>query len=184
MKLKKNTLFFLSLLFACHFLCAQNYDSIYNKISENLLRFESTIVIKKVDSILGEEKIPDIVKNDLKSLRVEALAQLSFFTPALKLANEILSNKNNVSEKAEIRISIQKALIFEFFGKPKETILELNRLEEIYKNREKDRFYGQYLFRKSSYYRVLKPGCKKRIVWHYTMLIKLQILVIKINTMM
>jgi len=157
LKLKKNTLFFLSLLFACQFLCAQNYDSIYNKLSENVLRFESTIVVKKVDSILNRDKIPEIVKNDLKSLRVEALAQLSFFTPALKLANEILSNKNNVSEEAEVRICIQKALIFEIFEKSKETIAELNRLEGIYKTRAKDRYYGQYLFRKSSYYRILKP---------------------------
>jgi hypothetical protein len=71
LKLKKNTLFFLSLLFACQFLCTQNYDSIYNKLSENLLRFESTRIVKKVDSILNRDKIPETKKNDLKSLRVE-----------------------------------------------------------------------------------------------------------------
>jgi two-component sensor histidine kinase len=150
-------LFFLSLLFACHFLSAQNYDSIYNKLSGNLLRFESTAVINKVDSILLVSNVSETIKNDFRSLKVEAFAEFSFFTQALELSDEIVSNLNNISEKAEVRVRVQRALIFEIFQKPDETISELNRLEEIYKTKKKDRYFGQYLFRKSSYYRVLKP---------------------------
>ncbi|KGL62158.1 sensor histidine kinase [Polaribacter sp. Hel1_85] len=153
----KNITFLLSLLFACQYFCAQDLDSIYKKLEIDLLRFHSPIVIKEVDSILHKNEVSGFIINDLKALKVEALAEYSFFVEALNLSNEVLSIKDSLSERAEVRIRIQRALIFEYFEKTKEAFSELDRLEEIYTTRIKYRYYGQYLFRKSSSYRVLKP---------------------------
>ncbi|MCI2228554.1 hypothetical protein MC378_05200 [Polaribacter sp. MSW13] len=141
----------------CQYFSAQDFESIYNKLDKDLLKFKSSNVIVQVDSLLYRQEVSGFIVNDLKSLKVEALAEYSFYTKALELTNEILASKDILSERAEVRIRVQRALIFEVFENSRETLFELNRLEEIYTTKPKDRYYGQYLFRKSSYYRVLKP---------------------------
>ena len=57
-------------------------------------------------------------------------------------------------------LRIQRALIFEFFNDAELGFLEFKKLEEIYRKREKDKYYGQYLYRKSSFYTILQPVLK------------------------
>lgn len=150
-------LFLLFTFFVNCFLSAQNIDSIYKKLDEDLLRFKNKIVVKKVDSFLLDNKLTALDINDFKALKTEALTQLVLFPEAISLSNEVLSSKKDISKRAEVRIRIQRAFIFEISRLPEKTLNEINRLEEIYLTKKKDRYYGHYLFSKSSYYRVLKP---------------------------
>lgn len=152
----RNSVLIIVSLFITTFLCAQDLESFYRKLEQDVLKFNSLIVIKKVDSLLINSK-HNLMLEDLKALKVEALCQINSFSEALLISNEILSSKKGFNERTEVILRIQRALIYEIFKDDDAAIYELNRIEKIYKTRKKDRYYGQYLFRKSSYYRIIKP---------------------------
>jgi two-component sensor histidine kinase len=142
------------------FCSAQNVELLFQELENDLVSNKSTKVLRSIDSIILTNTLSEKSLNELKSLKVASLVQESKLPEALKLSNSILNNPKEFSERAEVILRIQKALIFEFFSDAKLGFLEFYRLEEIYKRREKDKYYGQYLYRKSSFYMQLKPVLK------------------------
>ena len=148
-------------------LFGQDYKKIYKKLDNALLLHKSQIVIQSIDSLVINKLFDERILNEFFALKIEALTQSTFLPEALELSNRLLQKSNLISEKEEVRVRIQRALIFEYFEDAEKVRGEFNRLEKIYNSRPKDEYYGCFLFRKSSYYRVLKPTVKSDSLARY-----------------
>ena len=149
---------FTAILFGFSFLvCSQNFENLYQKLDKDILIFNSSTIIKQVDSLLLNSKLSEHEISELKSLKGEAFCQIAAFPKALEISDEVFFSNTSFSQRAEVRLRVVRALVFEVSNLPKETLNELDILDSIYKLRKKDRHYGKYLYRKSSYYRIFKP---------------------------
>ncbi|MGY8908974.1 MAG: sensor histidine kinase [Flavobacteriales bacterium] len=159
MKLKITflTIFFLLISFLSE---AQNGEPVFNELEKDLTSNRVVKVLRIIDSIISTNTLSKKKINDLKSLKVCCLVQQSKLPEALTLSSTILEKSKELSERGEVILRIQRALIFEFFNDAELGFLEFNKLEEIYRKREKDKYYGQYLYRKSSFYTILQPVLK------------------------
>ena len=154
---KKIILLFISINFIVSIPCDGQ-----NKVLEKKLA--------KIDSIMythqGEKAIPIIdsllktnisIHNSLalKAFKIEALVQSQKLETALNLSNKILKNPN-LKGVPLIRIYIERALIYELAGELKESKRALDFVRDYYKSPKntKDEFYGEYLYRLSSWFRV------------------------------
>ena len=159
MKLKITflTTFFLLISFLSE---AQNGEHIFKELEKDLTSNRVVKVLRIIDSVISTNTLSKKKINDLKSLKVCCLVQQSKLPEALTLSSTILENSKELSERGEVILRIQRALIFEFFNDAELGFLEFKKLEEIYRKREKDKYYGQYLYRKSSFYTILQPVLK------------------------
>jgi two-component sensor histidine kinase len=135
---------------------AQEYDDLYIQLENLLLVDKTDKVIRIVDSLTLDNSISKKQLNDFKALKVAALVEIYLLPEALKLADKILTDAPEISEKTLVRLHLEKGLILEINHQQKEVALEFDIIEKIYETRPKDRLYGEYLFRKASYYRVFK----------------------------
>lgn len=135
---------------------AQEYNVFYKKLEDLLLLEKNEKIINIVDSLTSDTAFSKEELNNFKVLKVEAMVKDNHLTDALKLSNKILSEPKYLSKKTEAQLRIEKALIFEILDNTEATFSEFKKIENIYKNTIKDEFYGRYLYRKSSFYRVTK----------------------------
>lgn len=135
---------------------AQNYELLYKKLEGDLLLGNFGVVIRLVDSINADKNLTKIISNDFTTLKVVALSKNNNLTSSLKLINQTLLNPQEINERSLVRLYLAKALILEIYNKREASELEFKKVENIYKTRPKDRLYGQYLYRKASYFRVMK----------------------------
>lgn len=137
-------------------LFAQDYEAIYKKLETDLLLGNFNKVEKILDSIDLKGTLSKTFYNDFNALKVVSLIGNNHYSEALKLANQILKNPTEITERTLVRLYLEKSLVLEINNNQEAVKLTHDKIENIYKTRFKDRLYGQYLFRKASYYRVFK----------------------------
>ncbi len=115
-------------------------------------------IISMVDQLLKNPQLTATQSAILKTYKIEALVDSQFFDEAQQLAN-ILEENIDLPPKYKVRVWIQQALVYEIIGKYVQSLRKLALVERYYDTKPKDRYYGVFLYRKSSLFRI--TGKKK-----------------------
>lgn len=96
----------------------------------------------------------DAEKTSLDVLKVRVLIELGLYDEAFKLSQNLINSK--LTPEQQLKIYIQRELIFEINGDEKSSKIEIDKAEQLLaKHPElKPKNYTNFLIRKSSYYRV------------------------------
>ena len=130
------------------------------KIDSLLYAHRGIIALPIIDSLLNTT-IPEKEKLYLKANKVEALVHMEDYENALPFANKLLK-KNKLQGKALMKTHIERALLYEVSGKMDESKKDLDFVANYYNNSniKKDEFYGEYLYRVSSWHRITGNAAK------------------------
>ena len=133
----------------------QNFESLLDKVEGDLLGYNLAEALKTIDSALLETPVSIQQKHVLKALKVQALVSSELFEEALIVSTVVL-RADDCDRIYRIRVFLQRALLFEIQGKLDKAEVELKDVDALYEDPTtvKDDIYGEYLYRKSSFYRV------------------------------
>lgn len=158
-KMRKQLTFLLLFIysFGSYAQTTNSYEEFINKIEKTILSFDAKKSLSLIDSVLVKDVSKKNIKqsNTLKALKVEALTIANLFEESLQLSKELLKS-NDITIEQRTRILINNALAYEYVGNFKACKEKLDELTELFNSNtaKKDEFYGEYLYRYSSFYRV------------------------------
>lgn len=145
------------LFFSTHTKANNNFPALVKSIKSNLESDDPKIALKKIDSVLLADFSTINLKNKtiLEVYKVEALTSANLFDASLKLSKELLEN-TSLTQEQKIRVLLENALAYEVVGDFTNCKNKLDELKVIFnnKNTHKNYYYGKYLYRTSSFYRV------------------------------
>lgn len=148
----------LFLLFSDSFQChSQNksLDPLLQTVESYLISYNSEESLLLLNSQLKEHEYNSEAAILLKALKIEALVQARLLDEALTLSNSIIGSEH-LKGDYEIRVLLQRALIYEILDEFDLCERELDIVAFMYNNNKvkQNQYYGNYLYRKSSFYRV------------------------------
>lgn len=123
-------------------------------VEKSITQFNPKKALSTIDSLLKENKATADEIAILQALKVEALQQAELYQDALTLSKTVLEYPN-LPAKYKIRVVLQCAVIYEILGDLQKTHIELETAAALLNAHSvKVKYYGQYLIRRASYYRV------------------------------
>ena len=143
-------------LFACGCVLAQSNEvSRRIKVIDSLMyAHQGELAIPMIDSLL-KDNLEASTQLHLKAFKLEALIQVQKLESAFNLSNQLLED-SNLKGQALMRTYIERALLFEHSKEMKQSKKALDFVEAYYKDDKhpRDEFYGEYLYRMSSWYNI------------------------------
>ncbi|AZQ44876.1 sensor histidine kinase [Nonlabens ponticola] len=125
------------------------------KVIDSLsLTIDRSIAIDSINALL-QDKSFQLAKTDLKILKLKLLVDVALYDEAILLSIELLE-KSTIEPEQQVKVLLQRALVYEIQEEMVLSKKDLNRVERIYENGELDRNedYGEFLYRSASWYRV------------------------------
>lgn len=163
---------FIGLFFISLSVWAQSTAHIDTQILEveaSIKKFHYNKALGKIDSLLmfDGKRISREENAVLKALKVEALQQAEFFSEALELSNEVW-DLPDLPLEYKLRLFLQRELIYEIIEDFKNAEIAMRQAATLIEkgNLEKSPYYGEYLIRKSSLFRVQDKDSLARIFAH------------------
>lgn len=130
-----------------------SFEVLYADLEKYTLAKQNDYIIAEVDYLVLSDNFTEEQKTIFQTFKVAALVESEMYDDALKLSNDLLAS-GKLPEKYKPRVWIQQSLVFEIVMRFEESLKKLNLVETFYMSHEKDRYYGVFLYRKSSLYRV------------------------------
>ncbi len=128
--------------------------------TEHLSLIEDYVLTKKlalaqleIDQILADSLQDPMTKNAATAFQVEIMVEKEQYDKAIKNALECLEDKS-FPPALKVRLWIQLGLIYEVLQQPQKSLDYLHQAQRYYISNPKDRYYGVFLYRKSSLHRV------------------------------
>ena len=139
----------------CSIAQIENFEPLLEKVEQDLLGYNLAEALKTIDSALLETPVSLQQKHVLKALKVQALVSSELYEEALIVSTVVL-RADYCDRVYRIRVFLQRALLYEILGKLDKAEVELKDVDTLYEDPTtvKDDIYGEYLYRKSSFYRV------------------------------
>lgn len=144
-------------LFTFQSFANDGYKTLINSIEKDIVSYDTKIALKKIDSVLVKD-FNTLSKKDkitFEVLKIETLTKANLFNESLALSNKILSEKE-LTIKQKVRVLLNNALAYEYVGNFKDCKTKLDKVTKIFNDNllEKNNYYGIFLYRTSSFYRV------------------------------
>ena len=130
------------------------FEEIESRLYDKVISFERSSTLTAINYLLLKD-FSEEQQNTLRVFKLMALVESELYDEALELANEILM-PINVPLDLEVKVLLERALIYEILENYPESKKDLNRIQRLYKDElpQSDELYGRFLYRLASWYRV------------------------------
>ncbi len=115
----------------------------------------SSSALDLIDAALRPPGLSDSLWAEFNIQKLKVLRYVDQWDIMILLSDELLPS-GRISESALVRIRLLRAVAFENMDLYPLARKELDSLQSLFDQRTKDRYYGEYLYRTASFYRVQK----------------------------
>ncbi|WCO00741.1 sensor histidine kinase [Psychroserpens ponticola] len=135
-----------------------DFENELQRLEKAIQSKNTTLILKEVDSLKSSNSLSEIQLAIVTTYKLQALTESWKLDQAIKLATELYS-QNLLSKKYKVRVWLSEALILEIYEEFTDGLKKLDSVEQYYNTHPKDQYYGIFLYRKSSLFRM--SGNKK-----------------------